>query len=463
MANSDKNIIIVPNTNQSGLPNIQFVGSSSAPISLNVLDDNTVSFSGSQGQLFAINNNLTSGTIFSVNDVSGIPMLEVNASGTVSMARFGTGVAIGKSTANGKLDISGSTVITGTLNVTSTTTLAAVSGTTAQFTIVTGSTVTGSSGQFTSLTSSVLFLDTNSFPTTGLTVGERANIAVSSSLYTTKAITAGGTGNGTSTHPTYNFSVQPGTGMYFPANNTLAFAINTVESVRIERSTYSRLGVNEANPQGLIHASLSTSSADIAKIVLENTGGANTNMSYDLWSVQGLKTRLINVPYNANGFGEWTGGGVIHSSGSTVLSNQSNLHYSAVTHRWYKNAGSGSADRVMTLNSSGNLELSGNLTVTGSITELSTRRIKTNIQSMTNQLHTVNQLNPVSYIRLDDNRKEYGFISEEVKEVYPEFVVGEGINYPKMVSVLVSAVKELTQKVEKQQIEIEQLKNKTSF
>ena len=107
----------------------------------------------------------------------------------------------------------------------------------------------------------------------------------------------------------------------------------------------------------------------------------------------------------------------------------------------------------------GNASVSGNLTVTGSITELSTRRIKTNIKSLNNELSTISKLNPVSYVRLDDGRKEYGFISEEVKEVYPEFVVGEGISYPKMVSILVSAVKELTDKVEKQQSEIEILKN----
>jgi pSer/pThr/pTyr-binding forkhead associated (FHA) protein len=106
-----------------------------------------------------------------------------------------------------------------------------------------------------------------------------------------------------------------------------------------------------------------------------------------------------------------------------------------------------------------NTIISGNLTVTGSIVELSTRRIKTNIETINNQLDTLYKLNPVSYNRIDDGRKEYGFISEEVKQVYPEFVVGEGINYPKMVSVLVSAVKELTEKLEKQQLEIELIKN----
>jgi hypothetical protein len=113
-----------------------------------------------------------------------------------------------------------------------------------------------------------------------------------------------------------------------------------------------------------------------------------------------------------------------------------------------------------TLRVIGSTIISNNLTVSGSITELSTRRIKTNIVSLDDELTTISKLNPVSYTRIDDGRKEYGFISEEVKEIYPEFVVGEGINYPKMVSILVSAVKELSEKVEKQSVEIDLLKNK---
>jgi hypothetical protein len=147
----NKNIIITPNTNRSGFPNIQFVGSSSAPISLNVLDDNTISFSGAQGQLLSIDNNLTSGTIFSVGDVSGIPSIEVNSSGTIILGQFGTNVGIGTPNPNFKLSV------TGTLGVSGSTTLSTISGTTAQFTTITGSVITGSVGRFTTITASNIY------------------------------------------------------------------------------------------------------------------------------------------------------------------------------------------------------------------------------------------------------------------------------------------------------------------
>ena len=44
---------------------------------------------GSAGQLFSVTNNLTSGSIFSVNDVSGIPSIDVDADGTIQLAPFG--------------------------------------------------------------------------------------------------------------------------------------------------------------------------------------------------------------------------------------------------------------------------------------------------------------------------------------------------------------------------------------
>ena len=112
MANSDKDILITPNKGTGSLPEINFVGQGNNPIKLRVLDDNTVSFEGSQGQLFAIDNNLTTGTIFAASDVSGVPSIAVEATGQVRLAYYNGYTEIGGSFTSAlgsyKLDVVGS-------------------------------------------------------------------------------------------------------------------------------------------------------------------------------------------------------------------------------------------------------------------------------------------------------------------------------------------------------------------
>jgi hypothetical protein len=93
MANSDKNILITPNRGQTTDPIIEFTGANATPLTLRVLDDGTVSFEGTAGQLFSISDGL-SGTIFSVNDISGIPSIEVLDDGTVKLAEYGGTVTV---------------------------------------------------------------------------------------------------------------------------------------------------------------------------------------------------------------------------------------------------------------------------------------------------------------------------------------------------------------------------------
>jgi hypothetical protein len=122
MANSDKDILITANRGSAtDDPKIEFRGASSSlgPQTITVkaypLSNGTVSFEGSAGQLFSVTNNLTSGSIYSVNDVSGIPSIDVNADGTISLAPY-TGTVVLKQ-------------VTETVANTFTTTLAPSSGT----------------------------------------------------------------------------------------------------------------------------------------------------------------------------------------------------------------------------------------------------------------------------------------------------------------------------------------------
>jgi hypothetical protein len=79
--------------------NIAYVAPNAAnTINSAMLNGGTLSFSGVSGQLFSITDSMT-GTIFSVNDVSGIPLITANASGVVSFVSTGGFVSYGTSPA----------------------------------------------------------------------------------------------------------------------------------------------------------------------------------------------------------------------------------------------------------------------------------------------------------------------------------------------------------------------------
>ena len=88
-------------------PSIAFIGQTNNPITLNVLPDNSLSFDSASGQLFKISNDLLADYIYSVNDVSGLPILRAKSDSTLTMAEYGSNVGIGLSNPAYKLQVSG--------------------------------------------------------------------------------------------------------------------------------------------------------------------------------------------------------------------------------------------------------------------------------------------------------------------------------------------------------------------
>ena len=96
-----QDIKITPATND---PQILFRGSGAVDtaVELNVLSSyqrgtgsgTAILFEGQEGQLFSITDNLSSGTLFSVADITGLPTLEVDASGDVKLAEYGNSVSV---------------------------------------------------------------------------------------------------------------------------------------------------------------------------------------------------------------------------------------------------------------------------------------------------------------------------------------------------------------------------------
>jgi hypothetical protein len=108
MANSDKNIVIRPSIGSTvDQPSITFTGAGNTSITLKVLDDaeGTLSFEGYQGQVFAVNTNLSSGIIYSVNDISGLPLIDANADGTIRLGIYTGNIGIGVTNPSQKFQI----------------------------------------------------------------------------------------------------------------------------------------------------------------------------------------------------------------------------------------------------------------------------------------------------------------------------------------------------------------------
>jgi hypothetical protein len=124
MALLDKNIVITPNVGAAAGtdPKIVFSGASATlgPQNITVtaypINSGTLSFEASNGQLLSINNSLT-GTIFSANDVSGIPSIEVTSTGLVKLAQYGGNVLIGTGVDDGvnKLQVTGSLAVSSSI------------------------------------------------------------------------------------------------------------------------------------------------------------------------------------------------------------------------------------------------------------------------------------------------------------------------------------------------------------
>ena len=105
--------------------------------------------------------------------------------------------------------------------------------------------------------------------------------------------------------------------------------------------------------------------------------------------------------------------------------------------------------------SNGDAYFRGNLTIGGTFTENSSIRFKENIQPLEPALAKVEKLNPVTYTKITSQEEEIGLIAEEVAELFPEVVTyneagqPQGIQYQRLSVILLKALQELTERVNK--------------
>jgi hypothetical protein len=108
------------------------------------------------------------------------------------------------------------------------------------------------------------------------------------------------------------------------------------------------------------------------------------------------------------------------------------------------------------VNPSFRLHVSGDIFATGNVTAFSDRRLKTDIETVTDALDKVTKLRGVYYkMKMDDQISEersVGVIAQEIQEILPEVVAtkGEylGVAYGNIVGILIEAIKELKHEID---------------
>lgn len=176
--------------------------------------------------------------------------------------------------------------------------------------------------------------------------------------------------------------------------------------------------------------------ANITNLEIELNNKSNVNHTHTISAVTGLQTQLDSK---------------VNSSDISTLNVKNsdtvdNLHASSFMRS--------DADTSC----SGNVSIGGDLVVTGEVTAYSDKRLKTDIQSLDNR----GLLNPVSYTK--DNKRQIGFIAQEVQEVYPELVTESNgylsLNYQQLTAVLSSQINNLYSLINELKLEISRLKTK---
>jgi hypothetical protein len=133
--------------------------------------------------------------------------------------------------------------------------------------------------------------------------------------------------------------------------------------------------------------------------------------------------------------------------------------------------GTGGADGTSWTNNF-SIDQSGNATARGNVTAYSDVRLKTNIKPIKDSITTIKKLRGVTFNWISDNKPSIGLIAQEVEEILPELVVTginvspgteireevKSVDYGKIISICIEAIKEQQTQLEQQQETMNKLK-----
>lgn len=222
----------------------------------------------------------------------------------------------------------------------------------------------------------------------------------------------------------------------------------------------SNLGVNVINPQAKLHVS------GAADVLLVQGSGSAANTT--IFAVDGNNGRLFEISDDLSDslFSVNTIAGlpVMEAFADNTVTlgayNQYDLHITG------SKVGFGKSNPAY------KVDVNGTVAATA-LVETSARKFKEGIEPVVDALNTVTQLQGVTFVRIGEENREYGFIADEVADVAPALVSYDengnpyGVQYARTVAIQNEAIKELNNKVNSQELfirdllrRIEKLENK---
>ena len=153
--------------------------------------------------------------------------------------------------------------------------------------------------------------------------------------------------------------------------------------------------------------------------------------------------------------------GQYNSSGSSVTNSATSFSTSNTAFVIGNGTASNARSDAFKVMFNGDATVSNDLTVSGDVVVSSDARLKSNIVSLGSTLSRLLLIDGKSYEM--KGKQKIGVLAQEIQEVFPELVSEDenemlAVNYQGLVPVLINALKEQESKFEKQQAEIEELK-----
>lgn len=487
MALSDKNIVITPNIGQTTDPKIVFSGADVSTSAQNITlqmyptSGGTLSFEGSTGQLFSVTNTMT-GTIYSVNDVSGIPSIEVLDTGLVKFAQYSGNVLLGSGTDNSvdKLQVTGTAIINGGIAMTSGWNRSLTLQSTFPGLIFNSNSTKWASINYDHSSNFVIRVgatsnDTFASGVSALTVNATTGAATFGSTVSASNITAEGniTGNAVNITGTYGGTItssQITTGLGFTPYNstnpsgytsntgtvTSVAGTGTVSGLSLSGTVTTTGNITLSGTLSVAASNFASQTANTFLVAPNGTGGTPTFRviaSADIVS-SALGTGTANSTTYLRGDRTWAtiSGGAAVSNDTTTAANYYPMWTTLTTGtpttvyvsstKLYFNPSTG------TLNS----------TVFNSLSDATQKKNVTTVSTATN---TVQQLNGVEFNWIDNDKKSSGVIAQELEKVLPHLVDTDesglkSVNYSGIIAYLIESIKELNAELKdiKEQINI---------